>query len=105
MNSRNLISHIVVFWLKEDINNSIKDTIISNANRLNQIPGLQSFHIGKMLPSERDVVDNTYDFAFNMTFNSQKDLDFYINHKIHQEFVEKNIKPNIKQIKVYDFKI
>lgn len=103
--SKTLISHIVVFWLKEGINELQKKTIITNADTLNNIPGLQSFHIGKMIPSERDVVDNSYDFAFNMTFNSQKDLDSYISHSIHQEFVRINIEPNIKQIKVYDFKI
>ena len=102
--SKSIISHIVIFWLKKNVNETQKQTIIANADVLNTIPGLQSFHIGKMIPSERDVVDKSYDFAFNMTFNSQKDLDAYISHSIHQEFVRINIEPNIKQIKVYDFK-
>tara|TARA_Y200000002_G_C22621037_1_gene638180 strand:- start:427 stop:744 length:318 start_codon:yes stop_codon:yes gene_type:complete len=103
MSKENLISHIVIFWLKPNVSEDKKNEIITNAKKLDKISGLKSFHIGKMMPSNRDVVDNTYDFAFNMTFTSKVDLETYLNHKLHQEFVNIYIKPNIKTLKVYDF--
>jgi hypothetical protein len=105
MINQTIISHIVVFWLKSNVSEEKKDEIISEAKKLDKIPGLKSFHIGNMLPSSRDVVDNTYDFAFNMTFTSKVDLETYLNHNLHQEFVNLFIKPNIEKLRVFDFSL
>lgn len=105
MLNETLISHIVVFWLKPNLSEDVKNEIITNAKKLDKIPGLKSFHIGTMMPSSRDVVDNTYDFAFNMTFSSKVDLETYLNHKLHQEFVNLFIKPNIEKLRVFDFSL
>ena len=102
--NKDLLTHIVVFWLKPDCKYKL-DEILNAALSLNEIPGLISFDLGKMISSERDVVDKTYDFAFNMTFSSKQDLDSYICHEIHEDFVNKHVKPNIEKIKVFDFSL
>ena len=41
------------------------------------IPGVLSFHIGKMVPSHRPVVDQSYQVALNLVFPSKQAQDDY----------------------------
>ena len=97
------ISHIVIFWLKKEITNTQRNSIIEAAKTLETIPGIVTFQYGKMIPSDRKIVDSTYDFALNITFQSEKDLNIYLEHKTHTSYVNSYIKPNIEKIQVYDF--
>ncbi len=88
-----MFSHIVIFWL-DPANPKAADTLIEGADRyLKQIPGLVFFHIGKMVGSERPVVDQTYQVALNVAFNTKEAQDSYQAHPLHVEFVEKVLKP------------
>ncbi len=70
---------------------------------LKQIPGITHFHIGKMVPSHRPVVDQSYQVALNVVFTDKKAQDDYQVHPSHIEFVEKAFKPNCAKCVVYDF--
>jgi hypothetical protein len=97
-----MFSHVVIFWAKPepDAANKIK----AGAERyLKSIPGIESFHVGKMASSVRPVVDQSYQVALNIIFESQKAQDDYQVHPQHLEFVEKIVKPFCASVKVYDF--
>ena len=96
-------SHIVIFWTKPD-RATAADELIAGANQfLKPIPGALSFHIGRMVSSQRPVVDQSYQVALNLVFPDKKTQDDYQVHPLHLEFVEKAFKPNCARCVVYDF--
>jgi hypothetical protein len=53
--------------------------------------------------SHRDVVDQSYQVALNLQFESKKEEQEYQVHPMHIEFVEKAFKPNCSRVVIYDF--
>lgn len=98
-----MFSHVVIFWTNP-LNPKAADELIAGANKcLKPIPGVQHFHVGKMAPSHRPVVDQSYQVALNIVFANKKAQDDYQTHPLHLEFVEKAFKPNCARCVVYDF--
>jgi len=98
-----MFSHIVIFWTKPEIKNAA-DLLIEGGNKyLKNVPGILHFHIGKMAPSHRSVVDQTYQVGLNIVFKDKESQDRYQEHPLHLEFVEKVFKPNCQKVVVYDF--
>jgi hypothetical protein len=98
-----MFSHVVIFWTDPD-KPGAADTLIRGAEKyLRPIPGVISFHVGRMQRSHRAVVDQSYQVALNITFPDQKSQDDYQAHPLHLEFVEKVFKPNCTRVVVYDF--
>ena len=98
-----MFSHVVVFWT-DPADPKAADELIAGAERyLKPIPGILHFHIGKMVPSARPVVEQSYQVALNVVFPSKKAQDDYQVHPLHIDFVEKVFKPACKKVIVYDF--
>ena len=98
-----MFSHVVIFWTDPANPNSTDELIAGARKFLAPIPGVLSFHIGKMVPSHRAVVDQSYQVALNLVFPDKKAQDDYQVHPLHVEFIEKSFKPNCKKVVVYDF--
>ena len=101
---RTMFSHIVVFWT-DPVNPNAADELLAGANKLlKNIPGVLQFHAGKMMPSQRPVVEQSYQVALNLIFaNKKAEQDDYQAHPQHAEFVEKYVKRLVKKVVVYDF--
>jgi hypothetical protein len=98
-----MFSHIVVFWT-DPAQPLAADELIAGANKyLKAIPGLLQFHVGKMSPSPRPVVDQSYQVALNMIFESKHAEHEYQSHPQHVEFVEKHVRRLMKKVVIYDF--
>ena len=98
-----MFSHVVIFWT-DPANAKAADELIAGANQfLKPIPGVLSFHIGKMAPSHRPVVDQSYQVALNLIFPDKKTQDDYQVHPLHVQFVEGVFKKVCKKVVVYDF--
>jgi hypothetical protein len=98
-----MFSHIVIFWTDPG-NPAAADELIAGANKfLKPIPGVLHFHVGKMAPSHRPVVDQSYQVALNIVFPDKKAQDDYQTHPRHIEFVETVFKRVCKKLVVYDF--
>lgn len=98
-----MFSHIVIFWTDPEKPNGAEE-LIQGANRyLRDIPGVVHFHVGRMVPSKRDVVDQSYQVALNLIFETKKAQDDYQAHPRHVEFVEKVFKRVCRKVVVYDF--
>ena len=96
-------SHVVIFWT-DPAKPEAADQVIAGATKyLKGIPGVQHFHIGKMIGSHRPVVDQTYQVALNTAFASKQAQDDYQVHPEHLEFVSQYVKPYVKKVVVYDF--
>jgi hypothetical protein len=98
-----MFSHVVIFWTKTEQPNAAGDLVAGAEKYLRPIPGVLSFHIGKMVPSHRPVVDQSYQVALNLVFTDKKAQDDYQVHPLHLEFVEKSFKPNCAKCVIYDF--
>jgi len=98
-----MFSHIVVFWTNP-AQPDAADELIAGANKLlKNIPGVLQFHVGKMVPSERPVVEQSYQVALNLIFPDKAAEQAYQTHSQHVEFVGQYVKPLVKKLVVYDF--
>jgi hypothetical protein len=98
-----MYSHVVIFWTDPNKPNAADEVIAGAYKYLKAAPGILHFHAGKMMPSHRPVVDQSYQVALNIVFDSKKSQDDYQSHPLHQEFVEQAFKPNCVRCVVYDF--
>ena len=97
-----MFSHIVIFWTDPE-NPAAADELVAGAKKhLGDIPGVRSFHAGKMVGSHRGVVDSSYQVALNLQFATKQDQDAYQVHPQHLAFVEA-MSPLWQRVAVYDF--
>ena len=97
------VEHVVVVWLKSPGNAEHRRRIIDESEVLRRIPGVIGLRIGEMIPSERSIVDSTFDVALIVSFIDRAALDTYLTHPVHVELVENTLKPLVEKIRVYDF--
>ena len=97
-----MLSHVVVFWTKANESDAADKCLASARRHLANIPGLLSFHVGKMSPSERPVVDQSYQVALSATFADRAAEAAYQAHPQHLAFLEE-CKPLWHKVVVYDF--
>ncbi len=98
-----MLSHVVIFWTNPEVPNAAEELIAGAEKYLRPIPLVTSFHVGRMVKSHRDVVDQTYQVALNLQFTDKAQEEAYQVHPLHVEFVEKAFKPNCVRALIYDF--
>lgn len=98
-----MFSHVVIFWTNPSIPNAVDELIAGAHKYLKPIPNTLHFHVGKMVPSHRPVVDQTYQVALNLVFPDKQSQDDYQIHPMHIDFVEKVFKRVCTRVVVYDF--
>jgi hypothetical protein len=98
-----MFSHVVIFWTNPNKPGAVDDLLAGARKYLTNIPGIVHFHVGRMAPSHRAVVDQSYQVALNIVFTDKAAQDIYQDHPDHQEFVEKCFKPNCSKVVIYDF--
>lgn len=98
-----MLSHVVIFWTNPGVPNATEGLIAGAEKYLRPIPLLKSFHVGRMVPSHREVVDQSYQVALNLQFEGKAQEEEYQVHPLHLDFVEKAFKPNCLKAVIYDF--
>jgi hypothetical protein len=98
-----MFSHVVIFWTKPEIPDAAAQLLAGAERYLRPIPGVVSFHIGQMVTSPRPVVEQSYQVALNLIFDTKQQQDDYQVHPLHVEFVEKVFKPCCARAVIYDF--
>ncbi len=98
-----MFSHVVIFFTDPN-NPAAADELVAGCEKyLRPIPGVLTFHVGRMVPSHRPVVDQSYQVALNLVFPDKKTQDDYQVHPMHIDFVEKVFKRVCVKVIVYDF--
>lgn len=97
------IVHVVIIWLKEPGNVEHREVIVSGTKKLRDIPGVLDLRVGQVVPSDREVVDSSYDVAIYLRFANKEDLNSYLVHPIHHNTVKEEFLPVIDRYKVFDF--
>lgn len=99
------IHHLVLIWLKPDITVAQRDTMIDKSQALADIPGVSGFRIGPVVPSDRAVVDDSFDVAITMVFPDRQTLETYIESDAHKQIVSEHIAPLAERFIVYDHSV
>jgi hypothetical protein len=98
-----MFSHIVIFWTDSNIEEAPAKLLAGINQYLKPIPGSIFFHAGLMVSSPRSLVEQSYQIALNIVFQTKEEQDAYQTHPLHLEFLEKAFKPLCKKVVVYDF--
>ena len=97
------IEHIVLMWLKKPGNAADRAKLIAAAKSLKaDIKEVKSLDVGLAVPSDRPVVDSSFDVGLVMSFNSKADLASYEKNPVHLKAVTEILKPLTKKLQVYD---
>jgi hypothetical protein len=98
------IEHVVLAWQKKPGDAADRAKLVDVTKQLKAgIPQLKHLSVGRVLPSDRPVVDDSFDVAFVMRFSSAADLKTYEQHPLHTQLVKDVIKPLTSKIVVHDF--
>ena len=97
------LHHLVFCWLKDPGNQSHRDEIIGATKIFREIPGVIDVQVGHVLPSERDIVDDSFDVGILVVTKDAAGLQNYLDHPIHQQVKKEVLVPLVEKIIVYDF--
>ena len=77
------VQHVVVIWLNELGSADALRQLVEVSKSFEQIPGVLSVSAGPPLPSDRAVVDDSFDVALVVTLRDRAALAAYLKHPIH----------------------
>ncbi len=84
-----MVTHIVYFWLKPDLDETSKKKFIEGINSLLTIKSMAHGYIGVPADTEkRPIIDSSYDYALITVFDSIEAHDDYQVHPTHDAFRE-----------------
>ncbi len=98
-----MLSHIVVFWLKDDLSDAQRSEFRQGLESLKAIKSTRGVYIGAPAnTADRPVIDNSYTFALTVLFDAVQDHDAYQVHQLHQAFVGQ-FGPYWSRVLIYDY--
>lgn len=99
------LAHVVLVWLKEPGNAAHRQQIIEASQQLTDIDGVLSVATGQSVPSQRDVVDDSFDVGLYVELESADALASYATDPLHVSILKNDIAPVTERYIVYDFEI
>lgn len=96
------VTHIVFCWLKDKGNADKIEKVIRVSKELEIIESLDKIIVGRALPSDRNVVDDSFDIGMVMSFRDQQALNEYLPHKEHVKRVNEVLAPECSKVLIYD---
>ena len=97
------LSHVVLCWLKEPGNTEHRNQIIEVSKTFTKIPGVLDVRVGKVIESNRSIVDDSFDVGILVVVLDAKRLQEYLEHPIHQNAKRDALLPLVEKVLVYDF--
>ena len=98
------VTHVVICWLKSPGNETDRQKIIDETEKLRKIPGVVSVTAGRAIPSTRPVVDSSFDVGIVITFRDEAALHAYETNPIHLKARDEVLRPLAGKLVVYDIK-
>jgi len=97
------LNHVVLCWLKEPGNTEHRNQIIEVSKTFTKIPGVLDVRVGKVIESNRSIVDDSFDVGILVVVLDAKRLQEYLDHPIHQNAKRDVLLPLVEKVLVYDF--
>lgn len=79
--------HTVFFWVKADVTQEQKDAFYQGLLKLKTIDAIETGYVGVPAPTNRSVIDSSYDYSITFVFKTAEDQDVYQSHPEHLEFI------------------
>lgn len=97
-----VLIHSVYFWFKADADPERVSAFEAGLRRLTSIDQIQQAYFGKPERTpERPVIDQSYQWALVVHFDSLADHDVYQEHALHREFLDR-FAATWARVQVYD---
>ena len=97
------IEHAVFVWLKRPGNAADRAALVERTRQLQKTTGLiTSFQYGTAIPSDRPVVDDTFDLALLMRFKDRPSLHAFEKHPDHLAAKKELLQPLARKVVIYD---
>ncbi len=97
------VTHVVLVWLKDPGNAAMRSKFVAASKSLNDLPGIINRQVGIVMPSDRIIVDDTFDVGVAVTLKDKKALQAYMQNPKHKKIVQEQLKPLVNRIVAYDF--
>jgi len=100
-----MLIHQVYFWLKDPQSSDARDQLKKGLESLLTIETIKSGHIGSPASTPpRQVVDHSFTFSYQTTFENMDDHEVYQIHPVHLRFVE-SCEHLWDRVQVYDYSL
>ena len=97
------VTHVVLVWLKDPGNAAMRSKFVAASKALNDLPGIVNRQVGIVMPSDRAIVDDTFDVGMTVTLKNKKAMQAYMQNPKHKKIVQEQLKPMVNRIVIYDF--
>ncbi len=97
------ISHVVICWLKDPKDTEARTRLIQVSKELETLEEVASVTVGEMIPSQRPIVDSSYDIAVIMQFKDRQQLEKYQKNPLHKKALKEVLIPLTSKVLIYDF--
>lgn len=97
------VNHTILIWLKDAGNPEQRRQIIEATRTLQQIPGVIAVRAGSVMPSDRNVVDDSFDVGVHMLFADRQSMERYTSNPEHVRIVNQVVMPLTQRLVIYDF--
>ncbi|GLQ30197.1 Dabb family protein [Litoribrevibacter albus] len=97
------VQHVVLIWFKSDVSEQYIKKVTDETKQLTHIPGVITVNAGQAIPSDRPMVDDSFDLGVTMTFDSVADMKAYVNHPEHKAFLKRYIMGKVEKLSIFDF--
>ena len=98
------VQHVVMVWFNDEVSQQDIDEVIAQSYALqHEIPLIRAIHVGRAISSERKAVDDSFDLGIVMRFASEQDMQAYVTHPVHKDFVSRYVKGKVARLQIYDF--
>ena len=97
------VNHMILIWLKDHGNLEQRQQVIDATKALQQIPGVISVRVGTVMPSERNIVDDSFDVGVHMLFADRQSMKRYTSNPEHVRTVNQIVLPLTQRLVIYDF--
>ncbi len=96
------VHHVVLCWLATPGDAEAAARLAKTTRDLARLPGVLELRTGGPLPSDRPVVDDSFDLGIVMTFADPDALAAYLAHPDHLRAVDEVLRPLVARMVVYD---
>jgi D-alanyl-D-alanine dipeptidase len=103
VSDRGQIEHVVLVWLNRAGSSQDRATLIKATKNLRKSTGLiRAIRQGTAVPSERPMVDDSFDLALFMRFANRRDLAAFESHPAHLQAKKEVLQPLARKVVIYD---
>ncbi len=96
------VAHVVIVWLKDPSDVAAREALVRATLGFESIDGVVDVQVGGPIPSEREIVDDTFDLYILVMLRDRDALDAYLAHPDHVRAGRELLAPAAARVLVYD---